>query len=336
MPPVLTLERAQKQLDAQFGKGEIILHSYVNQTTKVLMTFPGYSVSRKLRPFDVRRCKTLAAVLGGKGTAVRDTLEGYQDKLDARFGKGVVVALTYSSAMKNATHLIEGVRVIRTPDRMLRGVKDPRRFLGGPHPNQIKPDDFKRSVESASGNRIEYVGTYRGWDKPHRLSCRRCSHVFVAARLSRKPKRVLCPRCDWTPTASSASNEWIKMCRKRYGIRIRNFKSKGGEKRLKVSGKSYQVDGYNHANKIVFEFHGKIWHGNSSKGSERRYSHPYSTLSDLELFRKTKARERALRKAGFTVVAIWDYQFRTESGRRRFFKRTDSILSGLLGRTYGD
>lgn len=97
--------------------------------------------------------------------------------------------------------------------------------------------------------------------------------------------------------------KWLEHMEKVMRIRIKHAEN-GGE--VVIPGTKYKVDGFNKALNIVFEFYGDVYHGNLKRFKPTDTPNPYSTLTAKQLHAETIARERKLRELGYTVVSVWE------------------------------
>lgn len=85
----------------------------------------------------------------------------------------------------------------------------------------------------------------------------------------------------------------------------------GGEQCVTTSTDSYFVDGFDPATNTVYEFNGCFWHGCRTCHSNNRHCkhavNPDRTME--ELYRATKAKEEALRTAGYHVKIMWECEW---------------------------
>ena len=65
------------------------------------------------------------------------------------------------------------------------------------------------------------------------------------------------------------------------------------------------VDGYDYATRTVYEFYGDYWHGNPNTMKPDKVN-VFTGETMAELYRKTLDREQLLRSSGYTIVSIWE------------------------------
>ena len=107
-----------------------------------------------------------------------------------------------------------------------------------------------------------------------------------------------CPKC--CHTTSKPEIEWINSFNKNI---LRN-------QLLKIKGRQFRPDGYDPTTKTVYEFNGDYWHGNPDlyKSTDTN-KHNKKTFG--ELYKKTVEKENFLKKHGYTVVSIWESDFKS-------------------------
>jgi len=113
-----------------------------------------------------------------------------------------------------------------------------------------------------------------------------------------------CPKCAGGPV-SKVSQEWLDSLGIPEEFREHPIRLPGRKRPI-------HVDGFDPATNTVYEFLGDYWHGNpnlyDSKGVN---SHNKKTFGAL--YNQTLLRLERLRKAGYTVVFIWEKDFKPES-----------------------
>lgn len=66
-----------------------------------------------------------------------------------------------------------------------------------------------------------------------------------------------------------------------------------------------RVDGFDHDNKTVYQYHGCLWHG-CPKCYDGEFINPMNKTSCDDLLQKTKDRTKRLERAGYTVIEEWE------------------------------
>jgi uncharacterized protein YbaR (Trm112 family) len=73
---------------------------------------------------------------------------------------------------------------------------------------------------------------------------------------------------------------------------------------IKISGKSFKVDGFDPETITVYEFFGDYWHGNPKRFDQDKIFHGSKTFGDL--YKETMERVEILKSTGYNVVYIWE------------------------------
>lgn len=126
------------------------------------------------------------------------------------------------------------------------------------------------------------------------------------------------PRCNQCKNShsgfSAAALIWLHDEESKSGIRTQNHINGGEyaiflEKSDSFGRKSYKVDGYCKETNTVYEYDGDYWHGNLEIYDPAAF-HPIIGKPYEELFAMTHIKHETIRKLGYTLVSIWDSQYR--------------------------
>lgn len=117
-----------------------------------------------------------------------------------------------------------------------------------------------------------------------------------------------CQQCGRSKNSTIAI-EWLQSLEKKLRIKIQHA---GNSREFVIPGTRLRVDGYNARKKIVFEFYGDVFHGNPKMFKRDAACHPFSDVTAGELYKKTKAKERQIRKLGYTLVTMWERDYRLQ------------------------
>lgn len=158
---------------------------------------------------------------------------------------------------------------------------------------------FKEAIERNANFKVfgkEYTGFL---DKVH-LKCKRCgTDKYVIQQYFIHKDIQKCVVCDRVGKASFMGLDFINLISKKT--------------RLKFIPE-YQidnlfVDGFNKKYGIVLEFYGDYFHGNLKLFSPRKRCCFTSTKTAYMLNKNTKLREQQLKKLGYNVFYIWEYDW---------------------------
>lgn len=159
---------------------------------------------------------------------------------------------------------------------------------------------------------IEVTGTYVNSGTPIAAICTKHSLKFkLNLNNALYNGYANCPSCRFENSffntgkgrSSAIAEDWIKHAAKQLGFQYRAVRTanNGGEVFLEGIG---FVDGFHARSGTVFEFHGNDWHGCPKKHKDRDAVFFGQTYG--ERYAKTKAKERAIRKAGYSLVVMWE------------------------------
>lgn len=117
-----------------------------------------------------------------------------------------------------------------------------------------------------------------------------------------------CPQCFGGPV-SAASQRWLDSL---------GVPAEHREVSIRLPGKKrpIHVDGFDPASNTVYEFLGDYWHGNPEVYDFNDIN-PTSRAVYGTLYRKTIRRLEQLRKAGYSVVFVWEKDFLASNGGKR-------------------
>jgi hypothetical protein len=116
-----------------------------------------------------------------------------------------------------------------------------------------------------------------------------------------------CPQCS-TIGYSKMAIRWLSYMELFLKCKIQHAEN-GGEKRIKINGKSNKVDGYCESLNTIFEFHGDIFHGNTDK-FDKNHKNWRSNKTMQSLLDETNAKIKRFRDAGYNVIEIWESDFK--------------------------
>ena len=103
-----------------------------------------------------------------------------------------------------------------------------------------------------------------------------------------------CPKCS--NRISLKQIEWLNSL---------NIKER--EVCLNINGKKYFVDGFDSETNTIYEFNGDFWHGNPKIYDQNKIAFSKNTFGML--YENTIKKKKALEKAGYKVISIWESEF---------------------------
>jgi predicted Zn-ribbon and HTH transcriptional regulator len=127
---------------------------------------------------------------------------------------------------------------------------------------------------------------------------------FEQSSLSHVNQKNTCPKCTSNQYSKMAIN-WLNFIAKKDNINIKHAENTG---EYLIPNTRLRVDGYCEKNKTIYEFHGDIWHGNPkiyNKNDKIFYGASFG-----ELYDKTIEKETLIKKLGYNLVIIWEYDWK--------------------------
>jgi hypothetical protein len=107
-----------------------------------------------------------------------------------------------------------------------------------------------------------------------------------------------CPKCS--KIVSNMETNWLD------SIGIPNeFR----QKTINLNNRIIKADAIDNINKIIYEFYGDYWHGNPCIYNPKEIN-KVTGLSFEELYRKTIEREKIILDSGFSIINIWESDYK--------------------------
>lgn len=116
-----------------------------------------------------------------------------------------------------------------------------------------------------------------------------------------------CPKCSCA-NFSKIAIEWLNRISDLLGIHIQHA-GNSSEYTVYSNQRKYKLDGVNHEWQIAFEFNGDYWHGNPECFNPADIN-TTSKLTYGELHTRTLKKEQDLKNLGWTVISIWENDYR--------------------------
>jgi hypothetical protein len=341
---IQTLKQYQIALNNRFGKNKIKAITYEGMKVKAkhcLLNFNNaiaFSTPHRLLHYITKNPETILGkdFLGFKPSSHyrRKTLRQYQKELDAKYGKNIIKALNYISYNTDVEHFVKstGKLLKEKPNKLLWSYASGNTFInGGKKYFSLNPNDFHVKLSKISDNKVVCLHDYKGSNKPHKLKCLDCTSTWILKRTPLYKDTLKCPNCNHHNRYSEKGLKFLNLMKRRYKLNLRHAKSNNGEKTLSLPKYSLlRVDGFSFKYKIVFEFYGDVFHGNLKTLKASSRNHPYRDETNKQLYKNTLDREKALVKAGYTVVSIWESEFQDSYLLDKFLKRTDNVMRKIL------
>jgi hypothetical protein len=112
--------------------------------------------------------------------------------------------------------------------------------------------------------------------------------------------RAKCPKCSGS--ISKGEVEWLNEVERQIGRKI----ERNGI--LFIGKKSIRPDGIDRDNKICWEYLGSYWHGSPLKHDPKDMNYKAKKTFG-KLYEETIKRENMIKRAGYQVIKIWDYEW---------------------------
>jgi hypothetical protein len=162
---------------------------------------------------------------------------------------------------------------------------------------QKTTEQFIKEARTVHGDTYDYSSTqYTNAYTPVTILCSK--HGVFTQRPSHHLQNHGCPFCHHRSSRNEL--EWLRM----NGITDENR-----QVTLKLSQMTVKVDGYDPHTKTVYEYYGDYWHGNPLVYS-RNDINQRNKKTFGELYDNTIKKEQMLQKHGYTVISIWETEYK--------------------------
>jgi hypothetical protein len=159
---------------------------------------------------------------------------------------------------------------------------------------------FVKQCNIVHNNKYKYVGEYIGNKYNIDIECP--VHSIFSQKAIHHLNGSGCPTCNIGANVSRAENAWLGSL----GIPLELRQAS-----LKIDGKLIKPDAFDPATKTIYEFYGDYWHGNPM-----RFEPEAVNLANKKTFGKlyqdTIDREQLIKKAGYNLIFIWEYDWKNE------------------------
>lgn len=125
-----------------------------------------------------------------------------------------------------------------------------------------------------------------------------------------------CPKCEATGFSKMAIS-WLQQISLKENIFIQHALNTG---EFCIPNTKFKADGYCEETNTIYEFHGDCFHGNPNIFYPEQHCHPYNKqITALELFERTIDRENEIKNLGYTLITIWERDFKDISSNTLFY-----------------
>jgi Zn finger protein HypA/HybF involved in hydrogenase expression len=165
--------------------------------------------------------------------------------------------------------------------------------------NTLTTYEFISFAKEEHDDKYDYsVSVYKSAKEPIEIVCKKHGSFY------QKPNDHLdghgCPKCN--KTVSSVESRWLNVLNVPDDKQHRTVT-------IKVGNKRFSVDGFDPSTKTVYEFYGDFWHGNPALYKPSDYC-KVTKKTFGQMYSDTLSKEKLLKEYGYTVVSIWEHDFR--------------------------
>jgi G:T-mismatch repair DNA endonuclease (very short patch repair protein) len=163
---------------------------------------------------------------------------------------------------------------------------------------RLGSEEFIKRAKLIHGNKYDYsLVKYKNKDTKIKIKCP-VHGIFEIVPHNHIWQKTGCAKCG-EAQSSKPEKEWIKS--------FNNPNIKSGII-LRVDNKIIKPDGFDKTTNTVYEFHGDFYHGNP-KIYDLFDIHRLNKQCIQKTYLKTLEREAFLRKNGFNVISIWEWDW---------------------------
>ncbi|XP_062620655.1 uncharacterized protein LOC134282247 [Saccostrea cucullata] len=210
-------------------------------------------------------------------------------------------------------------------------------FLKGKYKIEITKDGECSWYDVHTLEGIEVINIEDSWTSL--IDLRKEENIQIGRRHFKSPIAVV-PSQGYTKrdNYSKISIQWLEWLmeksRQRGNPLSISHALNGGE--YHVPGTNYRCDGFvqsPNGKGTIYEFYGCVFHGCPSCFPEdRNYTkHPSTNQTIKELYDMTINREKEPKNLGYSMVTIWEHQFKYQLDKNAFLQQFVSTLSSITG-----
>lgn len=318
MPIRKTHEAYERDLNRKYGKKVVVLDSYDGQHCKLrhlllpekheFSITPKHILSSKVKDLESLRKNVLTPA------AKRLSRIEYVSLLNARF-KGKIECL-HKGDIRMRTFVLHRYKhhdFMARPYRMLHDKVD-----GDYIRNRVRlytignrdcsTEQFQKALLERN---IHTSCSYFNGNVKVNVRCLVCDTHWTP-----KAQRVYrglsnCPKCNRINRFSKSAINWLEDLSSKFELHIQHADN-GGEHSILISNnRRVRVDGFCAALNICFEYYGDVYHGNPKRFPSDAHCHPFRRNKTAgELYSHTIQREQDLKRLGYTVISIWERDFK--------------------------
>jgi hypothetical protein len=172
---------------------------------------------------------------------------------------------------------------------------------GCPHCNSRRlksPERFIQDATARFGDRYDYsLVKYVNSSTPIKIICKRHG-IFEQPPSWHLNNAIGCQQCSYN--VSSKETAWLDSLNLPSTVKRQT--------KVLIDGRRRNVDAVDNSTRTIYEFWGDWWHGNP-KFFASDDVHPKAKKTYGELYRETLAKRRAIKRAGFKLVEIWEHKY---------------------------
>lgn len=177
----------------------------------------------------------------------------------------------------------------------------PRKHLGGNKCKKCRSESYyidfidicEKKYTGYTYDKVKYMGLY----KHVIITC--VVHGDFVTKAGNFLRGILCKKCV-DRTTSKPEQKWLDEL---------NVDISNRNQYLKIENKTFCVDGLDIDKKIIYEFYGDFFHGNPDVYESDKIN-PLTKEKFGDLYKKTMEKEEFLIKNGYTIISIWEKQYK--------------------------
>lgn len=187
----------------------------------------------------------------------------------------------------------------QNPRNHLRGSKCPK--CVNENRSVLYRKDYKLFIEQSNlihNNKYKYYGEY--------INCHKniCIECPIHGLFNQIPLHHLrghgCSKCGIGANVSKMEIEWLTFMKVPEIYR---------QAKIKINNVLIKADAYDPVTNTIYEFYGDFWHGNP-KTQNFDETNSFTKKTFKEMYEETINRETIIKKAGYNLIFIWEYDWK--------------------------